>query len=125
MKREMVVGAIALHLLAAATCVHAQEATERFIPIGQSPGLSGKLTYIGSIQAVDAGARTLTVGPAASPLKARVSDRTAIWIDRSRTKEANTVGSFADLRSGRRVEIKWDAKVKDMATWIKVEAAPL
>ena len=125
MNRIVAGSAVVILVLAVAASARAQEATERFIPIGQSPGLSGKLTTIGSIQAVDAGTRTLTVGPAASPLKARVSDRTSIWVDRSRTKETNTTGTFADLRSGRRVEIRWDAKVKDLATWIKVEAAPL
>lgn len=122
MKREMIVGVTVLHLLTCAMVAHGQEATERFIPIGQSPGLSGKTTYIGSIQAVDATARTLTVGAAAGALKVRIADRTRIWVDRSLLKESNAIGTFADLRSGRRVEVKWDAKVKDVADWIKVEA---
>lgn len=124
MKHGVVAIAVVVSLLAGATYAHGQEATERFIPIGQSPGLSGKVTTIGSVQAVDAAARTLTVGTAGAALKVRIAERTAIWVDRSRLKETNASGTLADLQSGRRVEVKWDAKVKDVAEWIKVEAAP-
>lgn len=124
MKRDVIVGLTALHLLTCAMVAHGQLATERFIPIGQSPGLSGKTTYIGSIQAVDAAARTLTVAAAEGALKVRIADRTSIWVDRSLLRQTNAIGTLADLRSGRRVEVKWDAKVKDVAEWIKVEAAP-
>ena len=41
-------------LLCGVSHVHGQKATERYIPIGQSPGLSGKYTYIGSIECIDA-----------------------------------------------------------------------
>lgn len=122
MTRALMIAAIVC--IAGASFAHSQEATERFIPIGRSPGLSGKATTIGTIEAADAGARSLTVAGAGAPRKAAVTDRTRIWVDRSRLQQGNTNGSFADLQKGRRVEIKWDAKKSDAAEWIKVETAP-
>lgn len=119
--RRMVCVAL-IGLMAGASLAHSQEATERFIPIGQSPGLSGRLTYIGPIQAVDAAARAVTVGVPGVAHKFSLTDRTTIWVDRSALKQTNTRGSFADLQPGRRVELKWDAKDKSRAEWIKVEA---
>ena len=46
----------------------AQQATERYIPLGRSPGLSGTSTYIGRIASADSRTRTLdVVGPAGLP----------------------------------------------------------
>ena len=39
----------------------AQRTTEQFIPIGQSPGLSGVVTYVGEIVAVQSGSGNLTM----------------------------------------------------------------
>jgi len=120
----MYLAAILVVLAASSSHAHGQEATERFIPIGQSPGQSGKTTLIGSIQSVDAQGRQLTISTAAGVSKISVTERTKIWIDRSASKQTNSLGSVADLQAGRRVEVKWDAKDKSRAEWIKVEAAP-
>jgi hypothetical protein len=124
MIRSMYLAAILVVLAAGGSHAHGQEATERFIPIGQSPGQSGKTTLIGSIQSVDAQGRQLTISTAAGVSKISVTERTKIWIDRSASKQTNSLGSVADLQAGRRVEVKWDAKDKSRAEWIKVEAAP-
>ena len=124
MIRSMYLAAILVVLAAGGSHAHGQEATERFIPIGQSPGQSGKTTLIGSIQSVDAQGRQLTISTAAGASKISVTERTKIWIDRSASKQTNSLGSVADLQAGRRVEVKWDAKDKSRAEWIKVEAAP-
>ena len=124
MIRSMYLAAILVVLAASGSHAHGQEATERFIPIGQSPGQSGKTTLIGSIQSVDAQGRQLTISTAAGVSKISVTERTKIWIDRSASKQTNSLGSVADLQAGRRVEVKWDAKDKSRAEWIKVEAAP-
>lgn len=110
-------------LMMGASLAHSQEATERFIPIGQSPGVSGRTTHIGPIQAVDASKRLLTVGAAGDAQRFGITDGTAIWVDRSALKQTNSRGSVADLQPGRRAEVKWDAKDKTRAEWIKVEAA--
>lgn len=54
---------------------HAQEATERYIPLGQSPGVSGKLTSIGEIAEVDPRARTLTIAEPAAGTPCRSPTR--------------------------------------------------
>jgi hypothetical protein len=110
----------AFALCAGSSFAHSQELTERFIPIGQSPGLSGKVTTIGAIQALQG--RVLTLSSERGPQKIEITDRTIIWVDRSKQKVTNLRGGLADLQAGRRVEVKPDAKNKSAAEWIKVEA---
>ncbi len=99
---------ILVALLGTISHAHGQKATEQFIPIGQSPGLSQKYTSIGEIAAVDPAARTVTVADAAGRRTVRVTDKTRIWIDRTRIKQSNLSGSFADLQPGRRAEVKYE-----------------
>jgi hypothetical protein len=109
-------------MLCAISHAHGQKATEQFIPIGQSPGVSLKYTSIGAIAAVDAGARTVTVADPAGRRTVRVTDKTRIWLDRTKIKQTNISGSFADLQTGRRVEVKYeDPARRDVAEWVKVE----
>ncbi len=82
-----------------------QEATEMYIPIGQSPGVSSKSSLLGTIESVDPGKR-----------------RTLIWIDRSHQKQRNQTGALADLQPGRKVEIKPEEGAgQAIAKWIKVD----
>ena len=99
-----------------------QQATEMYIPIGQSPGVSGKSTLLGTIESIDAGKRTLTVSGPAGSRKFQLADRTLIWIDRSAQKQRNQTGTLADLQRGRKVEIKPDEGAgQAVAKWIKVQ----
>ena len=99
-----------------------QEATEMYIPIGQSPGVSGKSTLLGTIESVDPGKRMLTVSGPAGTRKFQIADRTLIWIDRSAQKQRNQTGTLADLQRGRKVEIKPDEGAgQAVAKWIKVQ----
>ena len=99
-----------------------QQATEMYIPIGQSPGVSGKSTLLATIESVDAGKRTLTVSGPAGSRKFQLADRTLIWIDRSAQKQRNQTGTLADLQRGRKVEIKPDEGAgQAVAKWIKVQ----
>src|SRR5204863_77295 len=79
-----------------------QEATEMYIPIGQSPGVSSKSTLLGTIESVDPGKRTLAVSGPAGTRKFQIADRTLIWIDRSAQKQRNQTGTLADLQRGRK-----------------------
>jgi hypothetical protein len=101
---------------------HAQQATERYIPLGQSPGLSGKHTYIGPISAADPENGTLTVfGPAGSRA-VRITERTRIWLDRTKLELPSLEGHFEDFRRGRMVEVEYeDHERKESAAWVKVE----
>ena len=99
-----------------------QQATEMYIPIGQSPGVSGKSTLLGTIESVDPGKRMLTVSGPAGTRKFQIADRTLIWIDRSAQKQRNQTGTLADLQRGRKVEIKPDEGAgQAVAKWIKVQ----
>lgn len=53
----------------------------------------------------------------------QVTDKTRIWIDRSKLKLTSVTGSFGDLQKGRRVEVKYeDPASREVADWVKVEA---
>ena len=115
-------GAVAL--LGAASYAHGQKETERYIPIGQSPGLSQKHTSIGEIAEIDPGPRTIIVTEPAGRHTVKIAEKTRIWLDRTKLKQTNLRGSFADLRKGRRVEVKYeDPEHREVAEWVKVEVS--
>lgn len=111
----------AIALLSGLMPAHGQEATERFIPLGQSPGLSGRFTDVGTIESVDAQARSITLSGMPEGRRVSVTERTRIWLDGSALKQTNRVGSFADLEPGQRAEVKYeDPEDRMVADWIKV-----
>ncbi|MEW5880313.1 MAG: hypothetical protein AB1761_07705 [Pseudomonadota bacterium] len=122
MNRRRLFARSALALWAAPWIAQAQKATEQFIPIRQSPGLSGKSTIIGTIEAVDAAARTITVNAGSTSYRCALTDRTRIWIDRSAQRLSATSGSIGDLQRGRRVEVKFTDATRNAVEWVKVEA---
>lgn len=100
----------------------AHMATELYIPVGRSPGVSNKTSYIGTIQAYDAGRRIVTLRGDADTITVLITERTRIWLDRSKIKKKNLVGDTSALRVGRRTEVKFEAADrKQFADWIKVE----
>jgi len=108
----------------AISLAHGQKETERFIPIGQSPGVSQKVTSIGEIAEVDESMRTVTIVEPAGRRTVKITEKTRIWLDRTKLKQPNLPGSFADLRKGRRVEVKYqDPERRLAADWVKVEIA--
>ena len=113
-----------LALVSSLPYVYAQKATEIFIPVGKSPGLSGKYTSIGKITAIDAANQTLTVADSAGSYEVKATAHTQIWLDKSALKATNHKGAFADLRQGLLVEVKYEnnqRKDKGPAEWIKVK----
>jgi hypothetical protein len=111
-----------LALLSLGVPVLGHQQTERYIPLGQSPGLSSKVTLIGEIAAIDARSLILTVSTPQGSRSVKVTDRTQIWIDRSLYKMTNLVGRFADLKTGNKVEVLFaeDAN-RQVARWIKMQ----
>ena len=100
----------------------AQQQTEIFIPIGESPGLSGLYTDVGRILGFDAGSGVLSLAAGGGTRPVQTSAETAIWLDRSKAKLRNESGDVSDLVSGRRAEIKYlDPAKRDSAAWVKVE----
>ena len=110
--------------VAVATAAQGQQATERFVPIGQSPGQSGKTTSIGTVQSVDLQARSVTVAAAEGRVISLTwTDRTRIWLDRSRQQMGAIKGMASDIQLGRRVEVQPDKKDAAQVEWIKVDTA--
>jgi len=108
-----------------AAAVEAQRTTERFIPIGRSPGVSGVTAILGPIEAVDRAAGTCRVTTAAGPVTVRITEETRIWIDRSAQQQTTLAGTPEDLVVGRTVEIKFtDAQRRESAEWIKIAQPP-
>lgn len=111
-------GSLVIGLLCSISFAHGQKATEIFIPLGQSPGLSNKYTYIGKIDGVNKQQRTVKAGGRTI----KITGGTKIWLDRTKLRLTNQVGRFADLQKGQKVEIKYDdPNRKQAAEWVKVE----
>ena len=116
---------LALALAAAVPSAGAQKATEMFIPIGQSAGLSGKHTMLAQVQAVNETQRTLTMLHNGTPYTVRLGARTPVWIDRSKQQQANSTGTLAEVKPGMSAEIKFEKNNRAAEVeWIKVQAAP-
>jgi hypothetical protein len=106
----------------------AHEMTERYIPVGQSPGLSGKYTVIGKVQTINVRDQTVAIVGATGTWSAKVTARTKIWLDRSKVRLTNLKGTFSDLRPGATVEVKHEGHQRGIssgpAEWIKVQVLP-
>jgi hypothetical protein len=115
---------LALGALCASPHAYGQKATEQYIPIGQSPGVSQKYASIGEVADVNPAARTITIADPAGPRTVRITGETRIWLDRTKLKQTNVSGRFADLQKGRRVEVKYaDPERREVAEWVKVDIA--
>ena len=121
MTRSVRVAVLLPLLLGWTGAADAQRTTEQYIPIGQSPGISGVRSYVGAITAVDPQRRTFTVQDTTGSRTIKVVEGTRIWQDRSAERLSNEAGDMSDLRVGRRVEVKYlDDQTRDTADWIKV-----
>jgi hypothetical protein len=109
----------------AGSAAQAQKATEIFIPIGQSPGLSGKYTTIGEIAAVDTQNHTLTVRDEQGvDHPARLTEESKVWLDRSELAVSNQAAKAADILVGSRCEVMWvydGQERREEAAWIKIQ----
>jgi hypothetical protein len=114
-------------LLTALLCLNfavgrAQQTTEKFIPIGMSPGVSGISSYLGSITSVDPAAKSFSMQTDGDSKIISVAPTTRIWLDRSASRKSNLDGEFGALEAGSRVEIMMDPGDPTKAAWIKIEA---
>lgn len=110
---------IAAGLLFAAVA-WAHPATERYIPIGESPGVSGIKSYVGTIRSVDEVTRTgLTMRLGAEGKVVKVDRETMIYLQKVDPRKSNTLGSYADCEAGRLAE----AYLADDGTaiWVKIQ----
>lgn len=102
----------------------AQEATEVFIPIGESPGVSGILSVIGTIVSCDQATGIVTVATDKEQHTATLTKETKIFLDRTAARKSGTIGSRSDCQKGRRVEVKYvyEGETRtSRAEWIKIQ----
>lgn len=124
MKRLVFIVALTL----AAGAAGAQQTTERYIPIGESPALSGRMTAIGEVALVDPDGGAMVYETDGATRRCTITRDTTIYVDRSKANKESLVGSVADLQPGRRVEVSYyhpEARPgetpDELAHWIKVE----
>ena len=106
----------------ACPAAYGQQSAEQYIPIGYSPGVSGKYSYIGPIVAVDRNAHTITVEDRGELRVIKVTEQTHIWLDRSKTRRENRDADYADCEVGRMIEVKYSSEDQKSADWIKIES---
>ena len=119
--------AFSIGLALAASSALAQKTNDVHLPIGQSPGLSGKVTLIARVQAMNAGERSMSLLTADGAVqRVNANAQTMIWLDRNKLKQSNRKAEFAELRMGALVEVKFrgNDRAAALAEWIKIEAAP-
>jgi hypothetical protein len=125
MMKNCIAGLLKVILLLGAltTPVQAQKLTEKYIPIGRSPGLSGKFTVIGKVDKLDFEEQCITVLDANRKSYIIVcTEKTHFWLDRSAVEKPNQDGALRQCQRGRRVEIKFrDNDLAKPAEWVKVE----
>ena len=100
---------------------NAQKATESFIPIGKSPGVSGVSSYIGRIDSVDVAERKVTIRGDGLLESVEISGETKVWLDLSKHKTKNRAATLQDLKKGHRIEVKPQHDRPDRAEWIKID----
>jgi hypothetical protein len=124
MKKLTTLAALILAALAGTNAAHAQRATERYIPIGSSPGVSGKLSVIGTVEEMKAAEKWMRIQSADKTYTITCNDETIYWLDRTSVRMTNLVGSIGDCMYGRRVEVRFvnDDHAACVAAWVKIES---
>lgn len=102
--------------------MQAQRATEVYIPLGKSPGLSGKYCTMGKVETVNAATAVMTIKQGTEMKTCKITAGTEIYLDNSKRKLPNKKGSVADIKQGLMVEVKYkDNKPDGLIEWVKVQ----
>ena len=107
-----------LGLLIIAGPVPAQQATEIYIPIGQSPGLSSEATVIGTIASLNESTGRITIAANGRSIVVTIGERTLYYLDSSHVKRRNYPGNIEHCEIGRRIEAHIDDS--GYVEWIKI-----
>ena len=122
MTRHLTIIGIICLLVFGAFSADAEKETELYIPIGQSPGLSGKYTVMGKIDQVNPGDQSIKMSGPSGSYTVKLVKGTFIYLDRSKVKRTNTYGALVDCKAGDTVEVKFvDNSPNKPIEWIKVE----
>ncbi len=103
----------------AGTLAYSHPGTERYIPIGESPGVSNVKSYIGEIRSVQRMARGFTMLVEDTDQRITVTETTKIYLDTGSGK-TNLSGTWQDCRVGRVVEVYLHDD--GTAYWVKIRA---
>ena len=99
-----------------------QNATELYLPLGKSPGVSAKLSLIGKIAEVNSQDQALTVTGASGTHTVTLSEYTLIFLDKTKLRQSNRYGNFSDFKAGLLIEVRFEADKRHRpAHWIKVQ----
>jgi len=102
--------------------IYAQKETEVFIPVGMSPGVSGKYSVIGRVESVNWSDSSVTISQEGGLKNVKITRDTKIYLDRSKLKLTNRKCSMSDCKPGRLVEAKYkDNKPGSSIEWLKVQ----
>ena len=111
----------AIIICAFSFCLHAQKETEVFIPIGKSPGVSGKYSMICTVQTIQMNDSIMTIKQDSGNMNLMITEQTKVYLDKSRLKLQNKKGTVADIKPGMTMEVKYiDNKPGNPIDWIKV-----
>jgi len=95
-----------------------QKATEVYIPIGSSPGVSSK-SYVGTIKRLDYETRSIELdGPDGTKI-IYANDETLYYLDRSSYGKKSATGDMHDCKVGLLIEVLTD---DDTIEWVKIKA---
>ena len=98
----------------------AQKATERYIPLGESPGISENESIVGTIATVDYETMSVQIRNGGKSKTVRMSDTTRYYLDRSKSRLPNRLGTIYDCKVGLLVEVKYLAD--STVDWIKIQS---
>jgi hypothetical protein len=122
MSKHLTIIGIICFLMIGAFSIYAEKSTELYIPIGQSPGLSGKYTVMGKIDQVNPKNQTIKMSGASGSYTVKMTKNTFIYLDRSKVQLSNIYGTLADCKGGDLVEVKFeDNSHSKPIEWIKVQ----
>lgn len=94
-------------------------ATELYIPLGQSPGVSGARSWVGTIEARAATQRGFTMKVQDDERYVSFDASTRVYLQYLSPRKRNQLGDYADCESGLRAEVYVGADGK--ARWVKLQ----
>lgn len=113
---------IGLILVVCFLCINlasGQQATEVYIPIGESPGVSGHASLRGVILSIDYATRSMEIQLSDRSRTVSMNDLTRYYLDRTGRRQSNSIGTLHDCESGRAVEVNMSGD--GTAEWVKIE----